>query len=55
MKNKLDELEDLIEKKHIKEVLVAIPSISRISRNEIITSLKTYLPNKINIKTKYLN
>jgi FlaA1/EpsC-like NDP-sugar epimerase len=37
-----DDLEYLIEKKNIKEVLLAIPSISRIHRNEIINYLEPY-------------
>jgi FlaA1/EpsC-like NDP-sugar epimerase len=37
-----DDLEYLIERKNIKEVLLAIPSISRIRRTEIINYLETY-------------
>jgi FlaA1/EpsC-like NDP-sugar epimerase len=37
-----DDLEYLIEKKHIKEVLLAIPSITRNRRNEIINYLEPY-------------
>jgi len=37
-----DDLKALIEKKNIKEVFIAIPSISRIQRNEIIGYLESY-------------
>jgi len=37
-----DDLKALIEKKNIKEVFLAIPSISRIQRNEIIGYLESY-------------
>jgi len=37
-----NELGELIEKNKINEILVAIPSISRVSRNEIINNLKRY-------------
>ena len=37
-----DDLEDLIEKKNIKEVLLAIPSLSRARRSEIIKYLEPY-------------
>jgi FlaA1/EpsC-like NDP-sugar epimerase len=37
-----DDLEYLIEKKNIKEVLIAIPSISRIRRKEIINYLESF-------------
>jgi len=37
-----NDLEDLIERKNIKEVLLAIPSISRTRRNEIINYLAPY-------------
>ena len=37
-----DNLESLINKKNISEILLAIPSLSRIRRNEIINLLEPY-------------
>jgi len=37
-----DDLEDLINKKQVKEILIAIPSLTRNRRNEIINDLKKY-------------